>query len=166
MKYLASVLICLCAITTLANDGINRKKRKVVKPRKPQVIKVVEVARWRVEKPKLPSILEATVPGKVSLVLKPTQPLFDIPPEPLPVTSEVRTYPFEQDDKSLSPWWFALSALAIPFLIPHGDDQPGPSPQPTQFSLPTPETSQVPEPSGLVLLGTALLLTARRRVRK
>lgn len=156
-QLLTIVLLLMLSTTTLANDGINRKKRKV-RPRKPRVIKVVEIARWRVEQPKL-----LTTPDRelmVSLGLKPSLPLFDVPPEPLPVSvteTEVRTYPFEDDDK-LSGWWFLLGTAAIPLaFVGHDDEVPMPTPQ-------TP--SQVPEPLTVVWFGIAILLIKLRGRRR
>ena len=181
----ALLLILICSISVLA-DGINKPKRKP----KPKVHKVQGIKVTPLPKPpKPPEMLTTKYDELLGYpYLKPLAPLNDVPPVPpeLITTSEVAVYPFEETHRPKL-WFLLIGTAAIPFLIPHDDDNPVPTPfsvppsavpfevnpttGPTPGSSPgsspgvNPTASEVPEPTSIVLFVTGMGMIFRKKIR-
>ena len=181
------LLILICSISVFA-DGINKPKPKR-KVHKVQGIKIDNTPKVKPVKP--PEMLTTKYDELLGYpFLKPLQPLNEIPalPPEILTTSEVAVYPFEETHRPKL-WFLLIGTAAIPFLIPHGDDTPiptpfsappqvvpvdvnpttGPSPSPSPGSSPGPpaprEITEVPEPTSVLLFVTGMAMIFRKKIK-
>ncbi len=166
MRIVIAALLVLCLTTSTFADGVNVRRRRVVK-------KVVA------SKPFVPTPLQPWVPQDSLLytetelvdgtIVRPTLPLIVVPlqPEVVEVDGPWRVDEYVTPESGGSNWWLWLLPLGGLALIPlfNGDDT---TPTPTTFSVPPTDLppvvvtpfevppSSVPEPGSLVLLSLGL----------
>lgn len=148
------ILLLLMLAHPAFGDGINKPKKKVHKT--VPVKKVTVIPQPKTPKP--PSILTTKdMDLLASIEPKPLQPLLDIPALPPIVitTTETNTWTFDED-KKCKYCFFLLGAAVIPFLIPHGDEVPTPTPE-------THTTTTVPESTSILLLVVGVTFLAVKK---
>jgi hypothetical protein len=180
----ALLLILICAITVLA-DGVNKPKPKPKPRRKVHKVEGIKVTPLP-KPPKPPEMLTTKYDELLGYpFLKPLQPLNEIPPmKPEVITmSEVAVYPFEETHRPKL-WFLLIGTAAIPFLIPHGEDNvppnvivppppgvpfdvtPTASPSPGSSPVVVPQgTSEVPEPSSIILFVSGVAMLFRKKIK-